>query len=350
MDISKKQQLLQTVLDKAVDKRKVFGTSFALKTDHFSWHGVSGNFAAGQAYYIGSTTKLFTTALILLLKSQGRLNLDDKLLSFMPHAPLRDLHIYRGKNYSEQINLRQLLAHTSGLPDYFQDKLPSARSLQEELLSGKDRGWSFHDVMEMVKHLPPHFAPDTPGRAHYSDANFQLLGRVIELLTSMSFVACCEKYIIQPLGLTHTRLCTDGNDTGAKTMYYKKRELPLPRAMASFGADGGMISTAEDMLVFIEAFFTGKIFPREYISELQVWNQIFYPMSSGVGIHLFKLPWIFNPTGAVPPFMGHSGLSGALAFYCPVSNCYFSGTVNQIANPDISFRTMIKLYQVLMKK
>jgi hypothetical protein len=72
-------------------------------------------------------------------------------------------------------------------------------------------------------------------------------------------------------------------------------------------------------------------------------------MKSGIGIHLFKLPWIFNPTGAVPYFIGHSGLSGALAYYCPNENIYVVGTVNQVAHPDISFKTMIKLTQIVMK-
>jgi CubicO group peptidase (beta-lactamase class C family) len=120
--------------------------------------------------------------------------------------------------------------------------------------------------------------------------------------------------------------------------------------MTSFGADGGIVSTSSDMLVFIEAFFTGKIFPISYIAELQEWNSIFFPMQSGIGIHLFKLPWIFNPMGTVPYFIGHSGLSGALAYFCPKENSYIVGTVNQVAYPDLSFKTMIKLTQQIKKK
>ena len=119
--------------------------------------------------------------------------------------------------------------------------------------------------------------------------------------------------------------------------------------MISFGADGGIVSTTADMLTFIEAFFTGKLFPINYIGNLQQWNNIFFPMQSGIGIHLFKLPWFFNPTGSIPSFIGHSGLSGALAYYCPKENIYVVGTVNQVAHPDISFKTMIKLVQVIQK-
>lgn len=81
--------------------------------------------------------------------------------------------------------------------------------------------------------------------------------------------------------------------------------------MTSFGADGGMVSNSADMLIFIEAFFTGKLFPKTYIDDLQHWNKIFFPIESGIGIHKFQLPRMFNPTGAIPYFIGHSGLSGA---------------------------------------
>lgn len=103
------------------------------------------------------------------------------------------------------------------------------------------------------------------------------------------------------------------------------------------------------MLTFIEAFFTGKLFPIDYIEKMQKWNKIFPPMRSGIGIHLFKIPKVFDPTGAMPSFIGHSGLSGALAFYSPKENLYIAGTVNQTAHPDMSFKTMISLTQRMLK-
>ncbi len=73
-------------------------------------------------------------------------------------------------------------------------------------------------------------------------------------------------------------------------------------------------------------------------------------MRSGIGIQQFTLPWLFNLTGTVPYFIGHSGLSGALAYFNPKENIYVVGTVNQVAHPGISFTTMMKLTQIIMKK
>ena len=344
-----KEKSLQAVLDKTVDNKKVFGTSFTLKKDNLIWQGTSGDLSRDQLYFIASTTKLFTTAIILKLRAEGKLSLNDKISKYIEKSVLSGLHIYKGKDYSQELTIKHLLSHTSGLPDYFQGKGENGKSLENEITEGNDQFWTFEQAIERTKKMTPLFAPETKGKANYSDANFQLLGKIIETITNKSYSENCQDIIIKPLGLTKTYLYQDSSDKKPKALYYKSNKLNIPKAMTSFGADGGIVSTSSDMLIFIEAFFTGKFFTSSDIEELQEWNKIFFPIKSGIGIHLFKLPWIFNPTGAVPYFIGHSGLSGALAYYSPKENIYIVGTVNQVAHPDISFKTMIKLTQKLMK-
>ena len=347
---TEKEKSLQALLDKVVDGKKVFGTSFAFKKDTETWQGASGNLTTDRPYFIASTTKLFTTAIIMKLRAEGKLSLEDKISKYIDASILSGLHFYKGKDYSQELTIRHLLSHTSGLSDYFQDKGASGKSLENELMAGNDQFWTFEESIDRSKKMSPLFVPGTKGKAKYSDANFQLLGKIIETITGKSYAENCQDRIIQPLSLTKTYLYQDATDEKPKMLYHKSKELKIPKAMTSFGPDGGMVSVSADMLVFIEAFFTGKLFPLSYIDELQEWNRIFPPMRAGVGIHLFKLPWIFDPTGAIPYFIGHSGLSGALAFYSPKENIYIAGTVNQTAHPDISYRTMISLTQRILKK
>ncbi|WP_020531154.1 serine hydrolase domain-containing protein [Flexithrix dorotheae] len=349
MNTIEKEKSLQIILDKIVDEKKVFGVSFAIKKSSFNWHGSSGNLSNDQPYFIASTTKLFTTAIILHLKSQEKLSLEDCISHYLDKTILDGLHLYKGKAYAEDLTIKHLLAHTSGLPDYFQGKGTNGKSLEEELKSGNDQLWTFEQAIERSKAMKPLFIPGTKKKANYSDTNFQLLGKIIETITNKSYSENCGDLIIKPLGLRHTYLYQDYNDETPKPLYFKEGVLRIPKAMASFGSDGGIVSTSADILIFIESFFSGRLFPVEYINVLQEWNKIFFPMKSGIGIHLFKLPWFFNPTGAVPYFIGHSGLSGALAYFSPKEGIYIVGTVNQVAHPDISFKTMIKLTQKLLK-
>lgn len=348
--MAEKQVLLQNILNKAVDGKKVFGISFAVKKDNFTWLGASGNISEGQPYFIASTTKLFTTAIILRLMSEGKLSLEDSISKYLDKSILNGLHVYKGIEYSEELTIKHLLAHTSGLPDYFQGKGANGKSMEAEIKEGNDQYWSFEQAIDKTKTMKPIFVPGTKNKANYSDSNFQLLGRIIEISTNKSFSENCLDILIRPLHLSKTYLYQDPTDNSPKALHYKGNVLHIPKAMSSFGPDGGMVSTSAELLIFIEAFFTGKFFPAEYLFKLQEWNRIFFPMRAGIGIHLFKLPWIFNPTAAVPNFIGHSGLSGALAYYSQKENIFVAGTVNQVAFPDLSFKTMIKLTQILINK
>lgn len=348
--MEEKEKSLQSVLDKTVNNKQIFGTSFAVKGNGLSWIGSSGNLSTDQSYFIASTTKLFTTAVILHLESEGKLKLSDKISKYLDSTILNGLHLYKGSDYSNELTIKHLLAHTSGLPDYFQNKGTNGKSLEDEIINGSDQSWTFEQSIERTRAIKSLFVPGTKGKAHYSDTNFQLLGRIIEIITNKSYPDICKELIIKPLVLSKTYVYQDPDDKTPMTLFYKEKELHIPKAMTSFGPDGGIVSTSADLLVFTEAFFTGKLFPFEYISKLQDWNRIFFPLQSGTGIHLFKLPWIFNPTGSVPYFIGHSGLSGALAYYSPKEDLYITGTVNQVARPDISFKTMIKLAGILKRR
>ena len=85
---TEKEKSLQTILDKTVDNKKVFGTSFAIKKDTLVWNGASGNLLIDQAYFIASTTKLFTTAIILKLRADSKLSLDDKISNYIDKSIL----------------------------------------------------------------------------------------------------------------------------------------------------------------------------------------------------------------------------------------------------------------------
>jgi len=343
------EKKFQTILLNLLSEKYIFGCSFGIKYEEKSWFGVAGNMQMNQPYFIASTTKLFTSAIIMKLRENGKLTLYDSISKFLDPEILKVLHIFKGKEYSNQITIKHLLTHTSGLPDYFQDKNISGESLETHLKQGHDQEWDFYSALKRGKNMKTLFIPGEKGKAHYSDLNFQILGKIIEVISGKSYNQICQELIISPLSLKDTYLYVDPTDKGPKPLYFKKNELLIPKAMKSFGPDGGIVSTSKDMLVFIESFFTGKSFPSSYLEEMKSWNRIFFPMEAGIGIHRLKLPWFLNPFGAVPEFYGHSGLSGALAFWVPGKNFYIAGTVNQIAKPSLSFQAMIKLTLAILK-
>jgi len=345
-----KEIKLQRILDDAIDNKKVFGTSFCVKHKDKMWCGASGNINPDSQYFIASTTKLFVTAIILNFKSKGLLTLDDKISRYLDQEVLNGLHTLNGQDHANEITIKNLLAHTSGIPDYFQQKNKLGKSLERKITNGDDQFWTFEKAIELSKSLKPMFLPNAKGKAHYSDTNFQLLGKIIETITHKPISDNYKEIVFDPIGLIKTYPFSDVEDTRPKTLYYKDKELFIPKAMVSFGPDGGIVSTSGEMMAFLEAFFKGTFFPKAYISSLKVWNRIFFPMQCGIGIQRFKLPWMFNPLGTIPELIGHSGLSGALAYHSPEKDLFVTGTVNQVAYPDASFRLTIKLIQKLLTK
>lgn len=340
----------QSIIDKLIDHRKVHGISVAMagtSSDNpihsAMWQGAAGDLEVSTPFFIASTTKLMITALLRQLRHEGRLGFDDALGKYVPADTLRDVLVLDGKQCAAELTIRQLMAHTSGLPDYFQRKV-NGRSLQDELFAGNDMSWTLDDVLERVRGMRPAFRPGQPGRAEYSDTNYQLLGRIIEVCEGASIAEALDRRLFVPLGMASTYLYNDPTDSRPISLYFKQHPLRIPKAMTSFRADGGVVSTASDLLLFLRAFFSDALAPSTDLDELtHEWNRIWFPFTYGTGIMRFRLSRIFSPLKAQPELIGHSGLSGAFVFYAPSAKTFIAGTVNQIAYPDTSFRLMLRL-------
>ena len=339
---------LQKILNQTVKNKYIFGIALGVKKGSEEWHYACGDFKPDEQYFIASTTKLFTSSLIFKLRNAGKLQLEDSISNFLPEKILAQLHCLKGKDYSSQITIANLLAHTSGLPDYFQRKSAENKALQKELTEGKDYAWNFEQAIKWSKAMRPNFEPSKAGKAHYSDTNYQLLGKIIELQFEDSLKNIIATQICEPLNLQDTYLYSDSKDEKPKAIYYKSAKLQMPKAMSSFQADGSVVSTTKDMIRFLTAFMQGELYPKSYLAEIQQWNKIFFPLESGIGIHRFKVPWFFSPFKAIPELIGHSGLSGAFAFYVPKEDIYLTGTVNQIHSPGNSFKLMIQILSRLI--
>ena len=337
---------LDDLLHKQACKPAFPGAALAVfrQSDGYSYSGSAGNLAQGHPFFIASATKIYLTAILLQLAAQDKLTLDDPLSKHLPET--KGLHHYKGVDYSGALTLRHLMAHTSGLPDYFQQKT-AGTSLMGRLLKGEDQSWTYENVLGWTKTMPAKFAPATGRKAHYSDSNFQILGRVIELIEGADIGEVFRRRIFSPLGLKHTYLYADADDGTPRDLNYKNAPLAIRKAMTSFRADGGIVSTAPEMMVFLRAFFEGGLFDIAVLAGLYDWRKVMFPLQYGSGVMLFSTPWIFSPFKKQPDLIGHSGLSGAFSFYAPSNGIYLTGTVNQIARPGASFQLMLKALAAL---
>lgn len=300
----------------------------------------------GRTFFIASATKLYVTALMARLREAGKVDWDAPFVRYVGARDVSGLHVWRGVDRTPSITVRQLMAHTSGLPDYFEGRRSDGATTFDRIVA-TDFGWDVDDVIRWSRDAQrPHFLPGAPGRALYSDTNYQLLGAVIEAQFESSFASAVEREICTPLGLTHT-WCLDRQRVGQydaiAPMRLGRSVLRAPLAMASVGADGGVVSTVDDGLRFLRAFFGGQLFNVSLLAELQAdWRRIFFPLEYGTGVMRFVVPWYFSPFKRFAPLVGHSGASGAVLFCCPQWRLFAAGTVNQVAARSSSYQLLLR--------
>lgn len=188
------------------------------------------------------------------------------------------------------------------------------------------------------------FRPGTKGKANYSETNFRLLDRILEVVTNKSIQELLTT-VFQELEMKNTFVLPSSSANNCAPIYFKQNQIKIQEYWKSTHHD--IASTANDQMKFIRAFFDGKWFSKEFINELKKWNSIFFPFKYGIGIQKFYIPRILSPFKAVPEFIGHCGSIGSVAFFVPDKEVYITGTINQTSNPNIVFQAMIKIINKL---
>lgn len=212
-------------------------------------------------FQIGSNTKMMTAVVLLQLHEEGRLGIDDPLSRHLPDVAAR---IPNGG----AMTLRQLAQHTSGIFSYSDNAPDGTPGLMEQGLTDPvalRRHLEPQDMIDFVAdHGTPTFAPGEAGRWSYSNTGYTLLGMVIEKIEGKAIDESFETRIFTPLGMTETYMW---NGIPRKSFGLPRSWLAAPYDyettewnMSQGAAAGGVISTVDDMHLFIEALVAGRLF------------------------------------------------------------------------------------------
>ncbi|MBN2402134.1 MAG: beta-lactamase family protein [Spirochaetes bacterium] len=351
---------MQYILTELVNKDKMIRNcvlSVAKGDGSFSWSGAAG-FADQQGtpmskdtpVCIASITKMYTASLILILHEKGLLSLDDPISKYLPEKLIRSIHVYESRDYSHEITVRQLLSHTSGVPDYYSEKPENGKSFFELFLEEPDKMWTVEDTIRRAAELKPNFHPGKG--ASYSDTNFQLLGKIIESATKKPLHIAYEQYIFHPLGLKHTWLTGHPTEKIVKTnapadIFHSDINISQIRNNGTYWADGGIISTVNEMIIFLKALNNGKIVKKDTLKSMHDWHKLEFPMQYGYGTMYFKFPGFINVFMKLPPLWGHSGSTGSFLYYSEDLDLFIAGTVNQTASQMKPFMLISKVIKAI---
>lgn len=200
-------------------------------------------------FRIGSVTKQFTAAAILILEEQGKLSVNDKLSKYFPTFPNGD-----------SISLHLLLCHRSGIGDYSEDEAL-------DTLIKHSRTKEF--MIEYIRKLSPDFLPNSNYK--YSNSNYYLLGCVIEKVSGNNFREFVRQNILNPLEMKNTAVeqIEELTDNKAKGYQRKGNEFIKEEyyALDVLFSAGAMYSTVEDLYKWND-FSLRKILSKESIKKM----------------------------------------------------------------------------------
>lgn len=200
-------------------------------------------------FEIGSITKQFTAAAVLQLKERGKLSLDDKLGKYLPQY-------LRARN----VTLRQMLLQISGIPDYTNEKAFGEMIRQRNGRYVVTRSGSLNGVLALIENHKLDFKPGT--KWAYSNSNYYLLGRVVEIAAREPWADYVTAHIFKPAGMTESTFMEDEPKIADMATGYvpgKNGLLPGSSFNGWAGAAGTIVSTASDLAKWDDALFGGTI-------------------------------------------------------------------------------------------
>lgn len=265
---------------------------------------------------LASLTKCIatTTAMVQLL-SEGRVRLNDPVAAYLPEF---------AQNGKQDITIRELMTHFSGLPPDLDLKIP----------------WQGRETaFKMAMETRPMYPPGT--RFVYSDINFETLGFIVEKVSGMPLNEYASAKIFAPLGMKWTRFLppADWRARIAPTQYDEQGKMlrgvvhdPTARRMGGVAGHAGLFSTADDLAIFAQALLDGY----KILSPLDV-EKMTTPQQPATAPSLRGLGWdIDSPfasnRGELLPVgsFGHTGFTGTSLWIDPTTNTYIIILTNSV--------------------
>jgi len=231
-------------------------------------------------YRIGSISKMFTATLILKAVEENKLNLDQSLKDFYPEVV-----------NSGMITIKSLLNHSSGIHDFTRN---------EDYLKWNQIKQPKDKMIQRIASYTSDFTPNS--ESEYSNSNFVLLTYILEDVYKKPFRKLLKEKIIDPLKLENTfyggKIDSKNNEAYSYT-YLGKWNKETETNMSIPQGAGAIVSTPEDLNVFIMALFNENIISKSSLDQMK-------NIENGYGVGLFRFPYgdklSYGHTGGVDGF------------------------------------------------
>lgn len=266
----------------------IIGTSVYIRDDYGTWIGTGGiaDLASGiqvetdHQFMIASVSKVFTATLIYSLIDDNIVSIDDPIEKWLPQEVVANVA------NANKSTIEHLLAHTSGIPDYYTVAFE---------LDRYNIDYNYWSQEEILKYVYGKNAISSAGSGYsYSNTNYLLLGMIIEKATGISLKDAYSNYIFDPLKLKNAFFDVKENAAPPTLIkgYYNLfgdgyiHSGFLYKDELSTG-DGGIVINAQDLGAFLDALMHGQLISDESLDKMQDWFDIEDGGKNGYGLEYF---------------------------------------------------------------
>ncbi|MFD8087238.1 serine hydrolase domain-containing protein [Kitasatospora sp. NPDC059722] len=241
---------------------------------------------------IGSNTKAFTAVVVLQLAGEGKIGLDASVDTYLPG-------LVRGEGIDgRRITVRQLLQHTSGLPDY-------GIHLDDDEI--RNRYFEPRELLDIALRYKADAAPGTTWG--YSNTNYVLAGLIVQKVTGRPLAEEMDRRIIKRIGLRHTYFPAPGEMTIREPHPQGYHRNPVDGPLRDFTesdpsagwAAGQLISTNSDLNRFFTALLAGHLLPADQLAEMRT------TVPAGTSGLRYGLGLTSRPLSCGGVYWGHGG-------------------------------------------
>lgn len=284
---------------------------------------------------MASMTKTYTAAAILRLMEMGRLELSGPIFQHLTRETLQLLH--SGGYRSNEITIRQLLQHTSGLPDFTDD------AFKQQIMENPQHEWT---RLEQLRWAMDRSKPiGAPGEVFsYSDTGYILLGEIMEQVSGLpQAIAYRTLLSFDRLGLRHTWFETlepAPTDLPARAHQFagNRDVTELNPSFDLFGG-GGLVSTVRDEATFLRALMTGEVFDRaDTLHTMLLIPTTNIQPANGVGAGYAM--GIYSVVVDGQTCWGHTGFWGTSFFHCPPVDVTIAADRYQSVDPATDYDSL----------
>jgi D-alanyl-D-alanine carboxypeptidase len=316
-------------------------------------HGQTESAAAhaDQPYHTASIGKIFTAALIALLVQDGKIHYSDPISKYLSDELLDGLHIYKGIEYSKDITVEHLVSNTSGLPDFYEEKPKRGKPFLDIILVDPKRRWTGEETIEWTKqNLKARFKPGE--KCHYTNTAYNLLGLIIENVTSKPYHEALHEYLFKPLHMKHSYLSqySEPEEQSAYPVahvFLKDRPINVEEhiSFSSIYSGGQTVSTSEDLVTFLKALVEYQLLSKESLQKMMQWRKLWMGIDYGYGLMKIRM----MPFTDKYNVWGGLGSLGSFMLYNPTYDLYIVGNFNSRGLVGKSVRFVFSVIRTIAK-